>query len=239
MAEDEAQLGASARIEPRLLAEVTEHCRGPSPPNGDGGVRRRCRRAVCAVDRFATIPPFAIEQDASRGSDDGLHAAGLQQYSVDESAGGEARGAADRAGLVRARTARAIRIVPSPTRCWRTCSSATTDWREPSDLSAPRRTRSRCHERSSTNRHRRCGRVAHRRRIDSRRTDAGLRERHVGQRDCPRRTILGRGHHHGDADACRRDPYRSDDDIEVVSRQRRTRAARADDHGARGAGPFT
>ena len=28
------------------------------------------------------------------------------------------------------------------------------------------------------------------------------------------------------------------DDIEVVSRQRRTRAARADDHGARGAGPF-
>ena len=67
MAEDEARLGASAGIEARLLAEVQEHCRGPSPPNGDGGVRRRCRRAVCAVDRFATIPPFAIEQGASRG----------------------------------------------------------------------------------------------------------------------------------------------------------------------------
>ena len=49
MAEDEARLGASAGIEARLLAEVPEHCRGPSPPNGDGGVRRRCRRAVCAV----------------------------------------------------------------------------------------------------------------------------------------------------------------------------------------------
>ena len=60
------------------------------------------------MDRFETIPPFAIEQGASRGSDDGLHAAGLQQCSVDESAGREARGAADRVGLVRAHTARAI-----------------------------------------------------------------------------------------------------------------------------------
>ena len=55
MAADEAQLGASAGIEARLLAEVRSIAAARRRRMAIGGVRRRCRRAVCAVDRFATM----------------------------------------------------------------------------------------------------------------------------------------------------------------------------------------